>query len=63
VEVVALGLSVLAFHLMVRHLHSNPYLTRAVCTAAVYFGFSFPLWHFIFKKTPRPGAALGEAAN
>jgi putative flippase GtrA len=63
VELIALGLNVLAFHLAVRHLHSNPYLTRAVCTAAVYFGFSFPLWHFIFKKTPRPEGAFGESAN
>jgi putative flippase GtrA len=63
VELAALGLNVLAFHLAVRHLHSNPYLTRAVCTAAVYFGFSFPLWHFIFQKTPRPEEVLREPAN
>jgi putative flippase GtrA len=68
VELAALGLNVLAFALIVRYLRANPYLTRALCTAAVYFGFSFPLWHFIFKKTPRPSEVsalepLQEPAN
>jgi putative flippase GtrA len=61
IELVALGLNILAFQLLVTHFSTNAYLTRAGCTAVVYFGFSFPLWHFVFKKSPQPEDGLDRA--
>ena len=59
VEIVALALNALLFHVLVAST-SIPYpLARLLGSAAVYFCFSFPLWRLIFR--PRLARARGAA--
>jgi putative flippase GtrA len=55
VEAGSFVLNAVAFHGLV-NLTPVPYIAaRLVATAAVYFGFSFPLWRLIFRPRPARG--------
>lgn len=58
VEAGALALNALSFHALVTLTPLSWPLARAVGSAAVYFGYSFPLWGRIF----RPGRAAPGGA-
>jgi len=61
VEAGAIALNAVGFHLLVT-LTVIPYVAvRLGCSAAVYFGFSYPLWHFIFSPRVR-GASTARTA-
>jgi putative flippase GtrA len=64
VEVGALGLNALGFHLAVTLLACPYLLARLSCSAVVYVAYSFPLWGRIFThRSPNglsPGTAGGE---
>ena len=57
VQLGGLALTALLFD---RALHASPVLarhyvaTRLVVTNLVWLGYSFPLWHFVFKKPAEP---------
>lgn len=52
VEAGAFALNLLAFHALAVWLPAPPLLARVVGSAAVYFGFSYPLWRRIFQRSP-----------
>ena len=52
IEAGAFALNALMFHLLVTLLAAPYLLARVLGSAAVYFGFSFPLWGRIFQPTP-----------
>jgi len=52
IEVGALLLNAGVFHLCVTFTAVGPIVVRIFASALVYFGYSYPLWHLIFK----PGA-------
>lgn len=63
VEVGALGLNALGFHLAVTLLACPYLLARLGCSALVYLAYSFPLWGRIFTHQPPTGLAAETAAG
>ena len=53
VEVGALALNALVFHLLVTSTGAHYLVTRVLGSAVVYFGFSYPLWTRIFQQGGR----------
>lgn len=49
VELGALALNALAFHVLVTLVHAPYGLARILGSALVYLGFSYPLWRRIFR--------------
>jgi putative flippase GtrA len=57
VEVGAIGLNAIAFHLLVTFTGVPVLVCRMIATAAVYFGWSYPLWARIFAPDARGATA------
>ena len=55
VEVGSFALNALAFHCLTIFTPVPYLLARLMATAAVYFGFSYPLWRRIFSPSPTRG--------
>jgi putative flippase GtrA len=54
VEMIAFGLNVLLFHLLITWTPIHVILARLLGTNVVYLGFSFPLWsYFVFRRGAR----------
>lgn len=49
VEGMAFGLVALLYHYLVPSLEIPYQFTRMIVTGIVFFGFSYPIWHYIFK--------------
>ena len=54
VEAWAFVLNALLFHVLTKEAEVPFLLARMLGTCIIYLGFSFPLWTFIFHKTPAP---------
>jgi putative flippase GtrA len=54
VEAWAFVINALLFHALIKEAEVPFLLARMLGTCIVYLGFSFPLWTFIFHKTPAP---------
>lgn len=53
VETGAFVLNALSFHCLVTLSSISYVVARLIGSAAVYFFFSYPLWHWVFRPTPR----------
>ena len=53
VETGAFLLNALSFHCLVTLSSISYVAARLIGSAAVYFFFSYPLWHWVFRPTPR----------
>ena len=53
VEAGAFALNALSFHVLVTLTAISYLAVRLIASAAVYFFFSYPLWHWVFRPTPR----------
>ena len=62
IELIALGLNVLFYHLIVTYLDWHEVLARAVGTNVTYLGFSFPMWNWLVFKLPQ-GQPAGATAS
>lgn len=51
-EILGVGLNAVIFHVMVEWMSISYIAVRPICAALVYFGFSFPLWRWIFRVDP-----------
>ena len=57
IEVGALALNAGFFHLALAHIGGHHLIVRIVSSALVYFAYSYPLWHLIFKSPSDRGEA------
>lgn len=53
VETGAFALNALSFHGLVTLSAISYIAARLIASSAVYFLFSYPLWHWVFRPTPR----------
>lgn len=50
VEVAAFALNLVVFDWGIRHVHAPLLVVRVVGSSLVYFGFSLPLWSWVFRE-------------
>ena len=55
VEAGAFALNALTFHVLVTFTAISYLAVRLIGSAAVYFCFSYPLWHWVFQPAPQRG--------
>lgn len=63
IEAVAFGLNALFFHLLVTWWDWHELLARLLSTNITYLGFSFPMWHWLVFKLPKPGSGPDSIAR
>jgi putative flippase GtrA len=62
-EAISFGLNWLGFDLLVKHTSIYYPLARPASVAIVFFGFSYPVWKWIFRSKQNAPAPLNPPAN